>query len=124
MNTKQVGQELIALCTSGHFFEAIDTLYSPDIVSIEAVESPDYPREMRGIDAVRDKNKRWSAAHDVHAIRADGPWQHRDRFAVRWSFDVSPSSGPAKGERSTFDEIAIYTVADGKIVKEEFFYDA
>ena len=119
MTTKEVGQKLIELCTSGHFFEAIDTLYADDIVSVEAAESPMFAREIRGIDGVRDKNKRWSDANEVHSVRADGPWPHQDRFAVRWYFDTTPKGG----QRTSFDEIAVYTVRDGKIVKEEFFYD-
>ena len=28
MTAKEVGKKLVDLCTSGHFFEAIDTLYA------------------------------------------------------------------------------------------------
>ena len=123
MNTKEVGEKLIALCQSGHFFEAIDTLYDENVVSVEAAATPDFPMELRGIQAIREKNQRWSDANEVHSVRGDGPWPHQDRFAIRWAFDVSPVSGPAKGQRVQFDEVAIYTVANGKVVKEEFFYD-
>lgn len=123
MNTKEVGQKLVELCLSGHFFEAIDTLYGDDIVSIEAAPSPNFPMEMRGIENIREKNKKWGAENEIHAIRGEGPWPHQDRFAVRWTFDISPKSGPAAGQRIQFDEIALYTVANGKVVKEEFFYD-
>jgi len=120
MTTREVGKRLIELCLAGHFFEAIDTLYADDVVSVEAADSPLFPREIHGIEGVRDKNHRWSDMHEVHEIRADGPWPHGDRFAVRWAFDVTPKGG----ERVTFDEIAVYTVRDGKIAREEFFYDA
>jgi ketosteroid isomerase-like protein len=124
MNAKEVGQKLIELCEAGHFFEAIDTLYGEDVVSIEAAESPDFARETRGIEAIREKNRQWAAAHEIHSIRAEGPWPHYERVAVRWSMDVSRKSESGAGERMKFDEIALYTVADGKVVKEEFFYDA
>lgn len=119
MTTKEVGQKLIELCTSGHFFEAIDTLYADDIVSVEAAETPMFAGEIHGIAGVRDKNQRWSDANEVHSVRADGPWPHQDRFAVRWEFDVTPQGG----QRAKFDEIAVYTVQEGKVVREEFFYD-
>lgn len=120
MTPKEVGQRLIELCTGGRFFEAIDTLYADDVVSVEAGEPPMFAKEIRGIEGVRDKNRRWSDMNEVHEVRGDGPWPHDDRFAVRWWFDVTPQGG----QRVQFDEIAVYTVRDGKIAKEEFFYDA
>lgn len=118
MTTMEIGQKLIELCTSGHFFEAIDTLYADDVVSVEAAESPAFAREIRGIEGVRDKNRRWSDMNEVHEVRGEGPWPHQERFAVRWSFDTTPKGG----QRMSFDEIAVYTTRDGKIVREEFFY--
>ena len=38
-------------------------------------------------------------------------------------YDVTPTSGPHKGKRMQLDEAGLYTVRDGKIVQEEFFYD-
>lgn len=120
MTTKEVGKRLIDLCIRGHFFEALDTLYADDVVSVEAAESPMFAMEIHGLEGVRDKNRRWSEVNEVHVVRAEGPWPHHDRFALRWSFEVTPQGG----ERVSFDEVAVYTVRDGKIVREEFFYDA
>jgi hypothetical protein len=44
---------------------------------------------------------------------------HDDRFAVRFLLDVTNTQS---GERKTVDEIGIFTVVDGKITREEFFY--
>jgi ketosteroid isomerase-like protein len=38
---------------------------------------------------------------------------------VRFKYDVTPKH---TGKRMTMDETGLYTVRDGKIVKEEFFY--
>jgi ketosteroid isomerase-like protein len=35
---------------------------------------------------------------------------------------VTPKAGPQKGKRMQMDEIGVYTVKNGKIVREEFFY--
>ena len=35
--TLEIGKKLVSLCKQGHWLEAVDTLYSPDIVSIEVV---------------------------------------------------------------------------------------
>ena len=120
MTAREVGKKLVELCTSGHFFQAIDTLYDENIVSVEAAESPMFAMEIHGLEGVRDKNRRWSDVNEVHSVRAEGPYPHHDKFAVHWYFDVTPQGG----QRVTFDEVAIYTIRDGKVVREEFFYDA
>ena len=122
MDTKQVGEKLVALCREGKNMEAVDALYAPNIVSIEAVGTPDFPAETRGIDGVRDKGRKWFDNHEVHSATADGPFPNNDRFAVKYHYDVTAKSGPAAGQRFNMDEVALYTVKDGKIVREEFFY--
>ena len=37
-------------------------------------------------------------------------------------YETTAREGPRKGMRAEFQEIAVYTVKDGKIVREEFFY--
>ena len=122
-DTKAVGQKLVEFCRNGLNLDAIASLYSPDIVSVEAIGSADWPAEMRGVDAVVDKNKQWFASNEVHHASAEGPYPHRDRFAVIFHYETTATDGPRKGQRSKFDEVALYTVKDGKIVREEFFYD-
>ena len=122
MDTKQVGEKLVAICKEGRNMEAIETLYSPDIVSIEAMGSDEMPAEMSGIATIKGKNEWWFQNHEVHSGSAEGPYPHRDRFAVTFRYDVTPKDGPMKGQRFTMDEVGLYTVKDGKIVKEEFFY--
>jgi len=122
MDTKQVGEKLVALCREGKNLEAVDTLYSPDIVSVEAMGNPDMPAEQRGIDAIRGKNQWWLNTHEIHSASAEGPYPHQDRFAVKYHYDVTAKEGPMAGQRFAMDEVAVYTVQDGKIVREEFFY--
>ena len=123
MDTKQIGKTLVDLCNQGKNLEAIDSLYSKDVVSVEAVGSPESPREAKGIDQIRAKNRWWSENHEVHSGKAEGPFPHEDRFAVKFAYDVTPKSGKMKGKRFQMNEVGIYTVKNGKIVREEFFYD-
>ncbi|MEO6308489.1 MAG: nuclear transport factor 2 family protein [Nitrospiraceae bacterium] len=44
---------------------------------------------------------------------------HSDRFILRFKYDVTPKH---TGKRMTMDEAGLYTIQNGKIVKEEFFY--
>lgn len=124
MDTQQIGKTLVNLCNQGKNLEAIDSLYSKDVVSVEAgAGGPEMPREMKGIDTIRGKNRWWYENHDVHGGKAEGPFPNEDRFAVKFHYDVTAKSGPMKGKRFTMDEVGIYTVKNGKIVREEFFYE-
>ena len=118
----EVGQKLVALCKQGKNLEAIDTLYSPNIVSIEVHGDEKMPARMQGLDAIRSKNKWWLENHTVHSGEAHGPYPHGDRFIVRFNYEVTPKTGPMAGKRMKIDEAALYAVKDGKITQEEFFY--
>jgi len=56
MNSKQIGEKLVGLCSKGKNLDAIESLYSKDVVSLEAMGSPEMPQEMRGIDTIKGKN--------------------------------------------------------------------
>ncbi len=114
-----VAQELVDLCRSGRNGEAIEKLYSEKILSIEPVKNGDMPAETTGIDAVRGKHKWWTENMVVHSADVTGPFIGEDGFAVYFNFDTTFKP---TGKRSAMKEMARYTVADGKIVKEEFFY--
>jgi ketosteroid isomerase-like protein len=121
MTTLEVGNKLVALCREGKFDQAMESLYHKDIVSVEAAEMPGMPREMRGLQAVLGKGKWWNDNHEVHSATTDGPFPHDDRFAVRFVFDVTRKGA---GQRFKMEEVGVYTVRDGKIVREEFYYTA
>ncbi len=122
-DTLGVGKKLVELRRQGKNMEAVDTLYSPQIVSIEATGSPSMPARMEGIAAIKGKNEWWEKNNEVHHAEAEGPWPNGDRFIVRFKYDVTQKAGPLAGKRITLDETALYTVKDGKITQEEFFYD-
>lgn len=122
MDTYQVGKKLVELCNAGKNMEAVETLYAPNVVSIEVHGMPEMPARMEGIDAVRKKGEWWDENHTVHSGEAQGPYPHGDRFIVRFVYEVTPKQGPMAGKRMKMDEAGLYTVKDGKIVQEEFFY--
>lgn len=117
--TKDVGTQLVALCRAGKYDEAATALYAQDIVSVEAGGPPGAEREVRGYEAVLQKGAQWSAAHEIHAVTVDGPYPNGDRFIVRFQFDLT---NKPRNQRFAMDEMALYEVRDGKIVREEFFY--
>ena len=119
MTTKEVADKLVALCSAGKFSEAGEALYSPDIVSMEAGAPPGGSRESKGIDAVRAKGEWWVANHEVHSVAVEGPLVAGAHFAVTFKMEVTFKP---QNRRMKMDEVAVYKVADGKIVYEEFFY--
>jgi hypothetical protein len=121
-DTFSVGKKLVDLCREGKNLEAIRTLYDKNIVSVEAMSGPDMPAKMEGVDAVIGKGEWWESNHEVHGAEVAGPYPHGDRFIVHFKYDVTAKAGPMAGKRMTLDETGLYTVKDGKIVKEEFFY--
>lgn len=120
MTTAQVAQDLVEKCRKGQFMEAVEAHYSPDIVSVEPMSmGPTMPQEMRGLDAVRGKGEWWMKNHEVHSMNASGPFVHGDKFVVIFDMDVTSK---ADGKRHKGSEAGVYTVANGKVVREEFFY--
>ena len=122
-DAKKVGHKLVEFCRKGMNLDAISSLYDKNIVSVEAMGSAEMPAEMKGIDKVVEKNKWWYDNNEIHHGTAEGPFPHGDRFAVIFHYETTAKSGPRKGQRAKFDEVALYTVKNGKIVREEFFYD-
>jgi len=118
--TAAVADELVSFCRAGKNLEAINTLYSPDIVSIESMGNETMPREQKGIDAIRGKNQWWGENNEVHSATVDGPFVgNDDKFAVYYNYDCTFKP---TGQRSNMEEMALYTVKDGKVVREQFFY--
>jgi ketosteroid isomerase-like protein len=119
-STASVAQELVALCRQGRNLDAVNHLYSPRILSTESSGSPEMPAEMTGIDAIRGKHEWWSANNEVHSMQVNGPFVGERQFAVQFTFD---STFKPTGQRRSLTEMALYTVEDGKIVREQFFYN-
>jgi hypothetical protein len=114
-----VAQELVSLCQAGKYLDAVGKLYSKDIVSVEPIDSPQKPAEMRGIDIIRGKNERWVENNEIHKAEAIGPFVGEGLFAVRFDLDFTIKQS---GQRVQLCEMGLYTVEDGKIVREQFFY--
>lgn len=116
---QDVANELVTLCRTGRNMDAVETLYSPNIVSIEPFGDENMPARMTGIDAIRGKNQWWFENNEVHSAQLNGPFVGEGQFAVHGVYDVTAKQ---TGRRAVFSEMALYTVKNGKIVQEEFFY--
>ena len=112
-------EKLVGLCRAGRDAEALDTLYDPGCVSVEATR--DAMALAEGLEAIRGKHAWWAENFEMHGGTVEGPFPHGDdRFAVIFDMDVTEK---ASGSRSRMREVAVYTVnADGRVIREEFFY--
>ena len=117
----EIGTALVRLANEGKDSEVVDRYYDEKIVSIEGSGSEEMPARIEGIEAIRGKHAWWYENNDVHSTKATGPFcGHRDdQFVVEFEMDVTDK---ASGERVQMKEVGLYTVANGKIVQEEYLY--
>ncbi len=120
MSVKAIAKRFVELCNQGKNFDVMREMYSDDIVSVEGGG-----KETAGKEAVIRKSEVWASGLTLHGEKVLGPYYNlaadtKDQFAVHFTFDITPKS---TGKRISQDEVAIYTVKDGKIVREQFFYE-
>jgi len=118
MTTQEVANRLSELFKENKWNEAQDELFSENAVSIEPVHSPGL-QTVEGLANIKQKAKDFNAmVEEVHSGWASEPIVAGSYISVAMGMDVT-----MKGQgRINMDEIALYEVKDGKIVKEQFFY--
>ncbi len=119
MTLNEIAAALVAGCREGRERANLDRLYAADAVSVEAADMGG-GQATHGLGAIHGKHDWWEGAHEVHGVSVEGPFPHApDRFAVIFDMDATVK---ASGQRFRMREVAVYTVKDGRIVREEFFY--
>ena len=113
MNTTEVAKKTIEFVRKQAWYEALDALYDENIVSVEGGGG----EEARGKEAVRGKIDWWVSAMEVHSFKAGEPFVGGDRFVVQNDDDDTDKKSKTRRQIS---EVGVYTVKDGKIVREEF----
>lgn len=118
MNTKDIAEKLCEHCRNGTEAEALETLYSEEAQSVEAMAPEHMDRIAKGKEAIKAKQEWWYGAMDVTSSEVDGPYINDNQFAVIFTMEVTDKSS---GKSWSGKEVAIYEVAEGQIVKETFF---
>ena len=119
METQEIAQKLVNYCKQGDYEKPYQELYSPKIVSIEN-DGKAEGAHVEGFEGIQKKGEWWQENFEVHSTEVSEPLVADNWFSVR--FDMDTTHKPS-GHRSKMSEIAVYQVQDGKIVKEQFFYD-
>ena len=117
MTTSEVAHKVVELVRKQAWYEALDTLYADDIVSVEAQSAGGGSPETRGKEGVRGKIDWWVNAMEVHSFKASEPFVGHDRFVVEYDADVTDKKSK---QRHQMTEVGVYTVKNGKIAREEF----
>jgi hypothetical protein len=118
MTTKEVANRFNELAQQGNWAQIQEELFSEDAESVEPPHSQGL-QTAKGKAALQQKGEMFnSMVEEVHGGYSNAPIVAGNHFAVAMGMDVT-----MKGQgRSQMDEIAVYEVKDGKIVKEQFFY--
>lgn len=111
-----IGRELVALYNSGQASKFEKKYLAKNIVSCEGVG---VGLEWVGLAAVQAKSAEWMKMHTVLGAAAEGPFVGSTGFAVKFLTHLKVN---ATGEESHMQEIGVYTVKDGQVVREEFMY--
>lgn len=118
MTTQEVANRLKEFFDQNKWMEAQQELFSEDAESIEPKNSPGL-QSVKGLDAIKKKGDDFNnMVEEMHGGYVTDFVVAGNHIACGMGMDVT-----MKGMgRTKMDEIAVYEVKDGKIVKEQFFY--
>lgn len=118
LTTAEVAARFNTLAKEGKWDQVQDELFAENAVSIEPPNSPGL-QSVEGLAAIKQKGKEFAeSVEEMHGGYSSDPLVAGNYFSVAMGMD-----GTFKGVgRMKMDEVALYEVKDGKIVKEQFFY--
>ena len=121
MDVKEVAAGCIALWNEQKWTEVFDTFYHDDAVNVEPVDWGKHPAKVIGKQAIIEKyewvGRKWLIEHSFRI--AAGPFYSANKFSILIETEVTIRE---TGERVKGLEVGVYTVEDGKVVREEILY--
>jgi SnoaL-like domain len=116
-----VARDFTDMLRQGQFVAARERFWAADVKSIEPHDLPGgIKAEVSGIEAARAKTVHWVGTRRIHDLSIDGPFVTGNQFALFLDMMIAD---PPSGADQPFTEIAIFTVRDGRISEERYFYD-
>ena len=120
MTTEQVAQRYYKLIQQHQYEQIQDELYAPDAISIEPKNDSNLPLVVEGIEALRQKEGLFfSQVDEMHGSYVSDVVVSTFYFSMMTGMDVK-MKGKARKKK---EQICVFEVRNGKIVKEQFFYD-
>jgi SnoaL-like protein len=121
MTTQEIAARYHELANQRKFIEIQDTFYHEDVVCQESEKAATMGLAIftNGLEAIKAKgNGRRATIETVHSYTCSEPIVAGEFFSVVLKQEVTFKGKP----RISLEEIGIFHVKDGKIVKEQFFY--
>ncbi|MBC9929057.1 nuclear transport factor 2 family protein [Chitinophaga qingshengii] len=118
MTIQEIAQRLVAHCEKENYEAAQKELYAEDAISIEPEAMGGYEKETKGLQNILRKGQQFTDSIEAsYGTTISAPLIAGNAIAFTLKMDAK-----FKGrDRSTFEEICVYVVKDGKIISEQFF---
>jgi len=118
MTTQEIANRYSVLSKEAKWAQIQDELFAADAASIEPEGMPGL-QTVHGLDAIKKKGEAFnSAVEEIYGGWCSEPVVGGRFFSVAMGIDVKMKGS----ERMNMDEIVLYEVKDGKIVREQFFF--
>ena len=118
LTTQEIANRLSELFEQGKWTEAQEEFFTKDAKSVEPPNSPGMV-SVEGLDNIKKKGDQFNQmVEEMHGGWCSKPMVAGNYIAFAMGMDCTMKGAG----RMKMDEIALYEVKDGKIVKEQFFY--
>jgi hypothetical protein len=121
MTTQETAARYQELMNQREFIEIQDTLYDEQVVCREMDKAASMGMAIitTGREAIKAKGvARRAAIEAIHSYECSKPIAAGEFFSVVLKQEVTFKGKP----RQTLEEIGVFQVKDGKVVREQFFY--
>lgn len=118
----EIAHGCIALWNAGNHSEAYRRYYAEDAEKVEPTALGEYGNSLKGLDnLIAHEEMIQGGIATVNAVYvAEGPFIGASGFSVVIKSDFTMND---TGIRFIFREVGVFTVKNGKIVREEYLYD-
>lgn len=120
MTTQDVANRFNELAQTGQWTQIQNELYAENCVSVEPAHAATMGMSnAQGLDAIKKKGEAFEQmVEEMHGGYTTAPVIGGNFFSVGMGMDCTMKGAG----RVKMDEVAVYEVKDGKIVREQFFF--
>jgi len=117
MTNQEIANKLVGLLREGQFEAVYDGLFHPDAEHIEP--QSEHFAHVKGVTAIKAKDAAMGEhLAGIESMKVGDAIVASKHIALPYKLTALLKDG----NKMAMDEIILYTIADGKIIKEEFFY--
>lgn len=116
MEIQEIANKVAEYCSKGDYESAQKEFYAQECKSVEPMGEQ---KEVQGMEAIKAKGEWWENTFETKELAVKGPAVNGNQFTLE--FDMTTINKETK-EEEDMHEVALYTVENGKIVEERFFY--